>query len=90
MFCANILARQAVAACKSFSVAEVHAPVHAASGTVSGGGTAYDQLNAKASEYRKAHPELELTQEQAFSKIFVDPANRELARAERAANRPVA
>ena len=77
----GLLMRKAVQAVKGFSTALP--PREAVAG-----GSAYDQLNAKASEYRKAHPEL--TQEQAFAKAFSAPENRALAAAERAANRPVA
>jgi hypothetical protein len=38
---------------------------------------AYDELTVKADEYRKAHPEL--SQAQAFSKVFTNPANAKLA-----------
>jgi hypothetical protein len=38
---------------------------------------ALDDLTVKADEYRKAHPEL--SQAQAFAKVFTDPANIELA-----------
>jgi hypothetical protein len=50
------------------------------------GGSAYDALVAKAEALRKQ--DSSLSSEQAFAKVFVDPANRDLARAERAANRP--
>lgn len=50
-------------------------------GTAAAGGTgvsaAYDQLQQKAAELRKADPKL--TPEQAFTKVYTDPANRELA-----------
>ncbi len=49
------------------------------------GGLAQIVLEGKAAEYRKAHPEL--TEEQAFAKVYSDPANREAAAAERLANR---
>jgi hypothetical protein len=52
------------------------------------GDSAIALLNAKAAEYRKAHPEL--SEEQAFAKVYSDPANRKLAQAERRKNRPVA
>ena len=42
---------------------------------------ALDALKAKAAELRKAKPEL--TESQAFSKVYSDPANRALANAER-------
>ena len=48
--------------------------------------TALDELNAKATELRKTNPAL--SQDQAFAKVFSDPANAELARRERADNRP--
>ena len=41
-------------------------------------------LNAKAAELRKSHPEL--TEAQAFAKVYTDPANAELAKAERRAS----
>jgi hypothetical protein len=44
---------------------------------------AMGKLNAKADELRKVMPNL--TREQAFAKVYGDPANRELATAERAA-----
>lgn len=50
------------------------------------GANAVDQLKALAAEYRKTHPEL--SQEQAFAKIYSDPANRELAKRERFENAP--
>jgi hypothetical protein len=78
-FSADVLLRKAVQAAKGFSTA---GPPREAAAS----GSAYDQLNAKASEYRKTHPEL--TQEQAFSKVFVDPSNRGLAAEERRQNRP--
>jgi hypothetical protein len=43
--------------------------------------SAYDELTAKAAELRKAKPEL--TEAQAFSKVFTDPANIELTKRER-------
>src|SRR5262249_13371221 len=42
---------------------------------------AYDQLMQKAEELRAVHPKLSVAQ--AFSKIFTDPAHRELVDAER-------
>ena len=39
-----------------------------------------------ARSHREEHPEL--TAEMAFSKVYADPANRELVAAERAENRP--
>ena len=47
---------------------------------------ALDALKAKAAELRKAHPEL--SESQAFAKVYTDPANRALAAAERSASRP--
>jgi hypothetical protein len=73
--------RRAVQVLKGFGTA---GPVHEAVA----GGTAFDELNAKAAEYRKAHPEM--TQEQAFAKVFSSPENRALAARERSENRPVA
>jgi hypothetical protein len=43
--------------------------------------TAYAELMAKATEYRKVHPEL--TEAQAFEKVYTDPANIEIAKRER-------
>jgi hypothetical protein len=79
----GLLMRKAVQAAKGFSTA---GPVREAVA----GGTAYDALMAKASEYRKAHPEMTLTREQSFAKVFSDPANRALAARERSENRPTA
>ena len=45
---------------------------------------AFDALKAKAAELRKAKPEL--TESQAFAKVYEDPANRALAAAERSAS----
>jgi hypothetical protein len=49
-------------------------------------GAAYDELMAKAAEYRNAHPELSISQ--AFEKIYTAPANRELAKRERIESAP--
>jgi hypothetical protein len=43
--------------------------------------SAYGELQAKAAELRKVRPEL--SEAQAFAKVFSDPANSELARRER-------
>ena len=48
--------------------------------------TAYDELMAKADELRKK--DTSLTREQAFAKVYGDPANAELTKRERAENRP--
>jgi len=45
-------------------------------------------ITAKAAELRKADPSL--TEAQAFSRAYTDPANKALAKAERAKNRPFA
>jgi hypothetical protein len=50
-------------------------------------GSAYDQLVEKAERWRKFDPDLSF--DQAFSKVFTDPANVELAQQERRENRPV-
>jgi hypothetical protein len=42
---------------------------------------AYDEFLAKAAEYRKLHPEL--SEAQAFDKVYTDPANVTLAKRER-------
>jgi hypothetical protein len=47
---------------------------------------AYDQLVTQAEGLRKAHPEL--SEAQAFEKVYSAPANRELVKRERAENRP--
>ena len=47
--------------------------------------SALGALKAKAAELRKAKPEL--TESQAFAKVYEDPANRALAAAERSASR---
>ena len=49
---------------------------------------ALDRLNKLAAELREANPEL--SKSQAFAKVFSDPANRDLAAAERRENRPTA
>jgi hypothetical protein len=52
-----------------------------ATGGNGGSDKAIDELNAKAAEYRKAHPEA--SEAQAFAKVYQDPANKELAQRER-------
>jgi hypothetical protein len=47
-----------------------------------GGTSALDELNAKADELRKS--EKDLSQQQAFAKVYNDPANAELAKREKA------
>lgn len=48
-------------------------------GTAKGGtGDAYQELTAKAAELRKAKPDL--SQEQAFAKVYEDPANAEIVK----------
>ena len=47
--------------------------------------TRFDALKAKAAELRKVKPEL--SESQAFAKVYEDPANRALANAERSASR---
>jgi hypothetical protein len=42
-----------------------------------GSGTAYDELSKIAAEYRDSHPEL--TEAQAFAKVYTNPANKDLA-----------
>jgi hypothetical protein len=48
---------------------------------------ALELLKIKAAELRKARPEL--TESQAFAKVYTDPANGELAQIERAASRAI-
>ena len=48
------------------------------------GGVIVGILEHKASELRKLEPNL--TKEMAFTRVYLDPENRELAKAERAAN----
>lgn len=58
-------------------------------GSTGGNGSdasAYGELMAKAAEYRKAHPEL--TEAQAFEKVYTNPANVELAKRERVESAP--
>jgi hypothetical protein len=50
--------------------------------------TPHDELMAKAVELRKV--EKNLTLDQAYAKVYQDPANRELVTKERATNRPSA
>ena len=57
-----------------------------ATGRGDGPMTAYEELMAKAVELRKANPALNA--DQAFAKVFNDPANAELAKRERMENRP--
>jgi hypothetical protein len=49
-------------------------------------GSAYNELMEKAEEYRNAHPECSISQ--AFEKVFIAPANRELAKRERIESAP--
>jgi hypothetical protein len=81
----GITFRRAIQTLKRHPVAEA-APHAVASHAV--GGTAYEALMAKADELRKREPHL--SREQSFAKAFSDPANRELAAAERRQNRPTA
>jgi hypothetical protein len=48
--------------------------------------TAYDDLMVKAEEYRNSHPELSISQ--AFTKVYTDRANVELAKRERVESAP--
>jgi hypothetical protein len=50
------------------------------------GNSAYDDLMIKAEEMRKK--DTGLSKEQAFAKVYADPANADLAKRERAENRP--
>jgi hypothetical protein len=56
------------------------------SDVLSGKRDAYGALTQKADELRKANPEM--SEAQAFAAVYSAPANRELAKSERAANRP--
>jgi hypothetical protein len=56
------------------------------SDTLSAKRDAYGALTQKADELRKANPSM--TKEAAFAAVYSAPANRELAKAERLANRP--
>jgi hypothetical protein len=76
----GVLLRRAVQIAKGFSTA---GPTR----TAAAGGTAYDALMLKAEELAKRTG---LSREQSFSKVFSDPANRELAARERSENRPTA
>lgn len=49
-----------------------------ASGGGGGATTAYDQFSALAQKYLKDHPDSNLTSEQAFAKVYQDPANKAL------------
>jgi hypothetical protein len=51
-----------------------------------GEGTAYDELMAKAEQYRSAHPDLSIAQ--CFERVYTDRANVELAKRERVENTP--
>jgi hypothetical protein len=75
----GVLLRRAVQVAKGFNSA---GPTRAAVA----GGSAYDALQAKAAEARKADPKL--TQAQAFAKVYEDPSNVEIVKRERADNRP--
>jgi hypothetical protein len=45
---------------------------------LNGGGTAFDQLTALAQKYLKDHSGENITSEQAFAKVYADPANKQL------------
>jgi hypothetical protein len=51
-------------------------------------GEAYNKIAALAAEMHAERPDL--TFEKCFEKVYTSPANREIAKAERIANRPVA
>jgi hypothetical protein len=74
----GIIFRKAIAACRGFATQP------ASKQAVSTSGTSYDQLMVKANELQKREPHL--SREQSFAKAYQQ--NPELARAERAANRP--
>ncbi|MDE2472289.1 MAG: hypothetical protein KGL35_27040 [Bradyrhizobium sp.] len=59
-----------------------------ATGDGTASNSAHDQILAKAAELRKQNPAL--TEAQAYAKAYQDPANREIAKRERASNRPAA
>jgi hypothetical protein len=48
--------------------------------------SAYAELMAKAAEYRKSNPNL--TEAQAFERVYTDPANREISKRERMESAP--
>jgi hypothetical protein len=50
--------------------------------------SALDQINDLIAEQRRQHPELELSDAQWFARVYSDPANRDIAKRERAENRP--
>jgi uncharacterized protein YidB (DUF937 family) len=56
-------------------------------GAGANGVTAFDEFKAKAAELRKTQPNL--TEAQAFAKVYEDPANIEIAKRERAESRVV-
>jgi hypothetical protein len=78
----GLLLRQAHAAIKQANFPDVVTE----SVSKSSDGTAYDQLVEKAEKLRQLNPELSL--DQAFSKVFTDPRNANLAEQERRENRP--
>jgi hypothetical protein len=51
-----------------------------------GPNSAYDELMTKAKEHQAAHPEL--SEAQAFAKVYADPANAALSKRERAESSP--
>jgi hypothetical protein len=59
---------------------------HAKSDRSNSEATAYDDLMVKAEEYRNSHPELSISQ--AFTKVYTDRANVELAKRERVESAP--
>jgi hypothetical protein len=80
-----------VRACSVLKAAEFrsYAPLRASaakSDPAPSAGSAYDELLVKAREYRKTHSDL--SEAQAFAKVFSDPANTELAKRERIESAP--
>jgi hypothetical protein len=74
--------RRAHAVVKASHLEQMFGPTFPAHAKARSEGSAYDELLAKAAEYRKTHSDL--SEAQAFAKVFQDPANAALSRRERA------
>jgi hypothetical protein len=78
----GVILRRAHAVVKASHLEQMFGPTFPAHAKARSEGSAYDELLAKAAEYRKTHSDL--SEAQAFAKVFQDPANAALSRRERA------
>jgi hypothetical protein len=82
----SLMLRKAHAVVKASHLEQMFGPTFPAHAKARSESTAYNELLAKAEEYRKAHPQL--SEAQAFAKVFQDPANVALAKRERIESAP--